>query len=132
MAEHDNAQVHSAETQLAEENKLIAERREKLARIRAAGNAFPNDFRRDACAAELQAEYAEKEADYFEQNPRRVVVAGRVMAKRLMGKASFLSILDHSGRIQLYVARDALGEAAYDAFKTWEDVLTFFARLGGQ
>lgn len=115
-----NIQEHSPETRLAEENKLIAERREKLARIRAAGNAFPNDFRRDASAAQLQVEYAEKEADYFEQNPRRVVVAGRVMAKRLMGKASFLSILDHSGRIQLYVARDSLGEEAYEAFKTWD------------
>ena len=67
MSEHEistgAAEEHSPETLLAEENKLIAERRDKLSRIRAAGNAFPNDFRRDASAAELQVEYAEKEAD---------------------------------------------------------------------
>ncbi|MGC8697792.1 MAG: lysine--tRNA ligase [Halothiobacillus sp.] len=103
-----------------DENKLIAERREKLKKIRENGNAFPNDFRRDASAGALQADYSDKPAEYFDEHPLRVVVAGRVMAKRLMGKASFLSILDSTGRIQLYVARDAIGEAVYEDFKTWD------------
>lgn len=110
----------SSATEVIDENRLIAERRDKLKRIREAGNAFPNDFRRDASAGDLHAQYAEKDAGFFDENPLRVIVAGRVMAKRLMGKASFLSILDHTGRIQLYVARDALGEAVYDDFKTWD------------
>ncbi|MHB1228810.1 MAG: lysine--tRNA ligase [Halothiobacillus sp.] len=119
MSEHESPSAH-AEERHVDENKLIAERREKLKRIRENGNAFPNDFRRDASAGELHAEYAEKPTEFFEETPLRVVIAGRVMAKRLMGKASFLSLLDHSGRIQLYVARDALGDAVYEDFKTWD------------
>lgn len=110
----------TAATPAMDENHLIAERREKLKKIRAEGVAFPNDFRREAAAGELQAEYADTDAAWFGENPRRAVVAGRIMAKRIMGKASFLSILDHSGRIQLYVTRDDLGAEAYDAFKTYD------------
>lgn len=119
MSAHEHLSP-SAEAIPVDENKLIAERREKLKKIRAHGNAFPNDFRRDASAGVLQADYSDKPSDYFDEHPLRVVVAGRVMAKRVMGKASFLSILDDTGRIQLYVARDALGEAGYDDFKTWD------------
>jgi len=119
MSAHENLPAISQEAPV-DENKLIAERREKLKKIRENGNAFPNDFRRDASAGVLQADYSEKPSEYFDEHPLRVVVAGRVMAKRLMGKASFLSILDDTGRIQLYVARDAIGEAVYEDFKTWD------------
>jgi len=103
-----------------DENKLIAQRRDKLNQLRSEGNAFPNDFRRDVLAAELQAEYGEKDNEFFEQESRRVVVAGRMMAKRVMGKASFAQIQDMSGRIQVFVQRDALAEGEYQKFKTWD------------
>ncbi len=108
------------ETTPQDENKLIAERREKLQRLRDEGVAFPNDFRRNVMAGELHAEYGDKPRDFFEASPVRVAVAGRMMAKRLMGKASFASLLDMSGRIQIYVQRDALPEGVYERFKTWD------------
>ena len=103
-----------------DENKLIAQRRDKLNQLRSEGNAFPNDFRRDVLAGELQAEYGEKDNEFFEQESRRVVVAGRMMAKRVMGKASFAQIQDMSGRIQIFVQRDTLAEGEYQKFKTWD------------
>ena len=102
-----------------DENKLIAERRAKLTALRAQGIAFPNDFRRDDLAAQLQAQYGDKDAVWFEANPVPVTVAGRMMAKRVMGKASFATIADRSGRIQLFLQSAAVGEA-YDAFKGWD------------
>ena len=104
-----------------EENKLIAQRREKLRAMRQQGVAFPNDFRRNVMAGELHAEYGEKDNAYFEQNPRRVSVAGRMMAQRIMGKNAFASIQDMSGKIQLFVARDTLPEGFYnEQFKKWD------------
>ncbi len=104
-----------------EENRLIAERRRKLAKIREEeGIAFPNDFRRNVVAAELHAHYGDRDNDWFEANPIRVAVAGRMMAKRVMGKASFAHIQDMSGRIQLFIQRDALPEGVYQKFKTWD------------
>ncbi|KKN48895.1 hypothetical protein LCGC14_0648340 [marine sediment metagenome] len=103
-----------------DENRLIAQRREKLASIREQGNAFPNDFRRNVLNAELQAEYADWDGDKLKANPLRVKVAGRMMTKRVMGKASFATIRDMSGDIQLYVARDELPEGVYPQFKTWD------------
>ncbi|MDD3610292.1 MAG: lysine--tRNA ligase, partial [Halothiobacillaceae bacterium] len=105
--------------QTQDESHLIAERRAKLARLREQGIAFPNDFRRNVVAGELHAEYGEKDKAWFEANSVRAAVAGRIMAKRVMGKASFISVLDMSGRIQFYVAQDDLGEA-YEDFKTWD------------
>ncbi|MEP7313083.1 MAG: lysine--tRNA ligase [Pseudomonadota bacterium] len=102
-----------------DENKLIAERRAKLGALRAQGVAFPNDFRREHIAAPLHATYGERDADWFEANPVPVTVAGRMMAKRVMGKASFATIADRSGRIQLFLQAAALGEV-YDAFKGWD------------
>ena len=111
---------HSTETQI-DENKLIAERRAKLAALREQGNAFPNDFRRNVMAGELRAEYAHKDKAALEAEPVRVAVAGRMMTRRIMGKASFAHIQDMSGRIQLYVARDLLPEGVYnDQFKKWD------------
>ncbi len=103
-----------------DENKLIAERRDKLKQLRANGIAFPNDFRRDVMAGELHAEYGDKDPDYFTTNVHRVSVAGRMMAKRIMGKASFTQLLDMSGRIQLFLERDGLAEGVYAQFKTWD------------
>lgn len=102
-----------------DEHRLIAERREKLKQLRA-GIAFPNDFRRDVMAGELHAEYGDKSAEFFETESRRVRVAGRMMAKRIMGKASFTHILDMSGRIQLFLERDSLPEGIYQQFKGWD------------
>ena len=102
------------------EHALIAQRREKLKSLRDSGNAFPNDFRRDAIAGELHAEYDGKENDELEAAPVRVKVAGRLMAKRVMGKASFAQLQDMSGRIQLFLQRDALPEGLYQEFKGWD------------
>jgi len=104
-----------------DENKLIAQRREKLRALSEEGVAFPNDFRRNVMAGELHAEYGEKDNPFFEQNPIRVSVAGRMMAQRIMGKNAFASIQDMSGRIQLFVQRDSLPEGFYNQqFKKWD------------
>jgi lysyl-tRNA synthetase class 2 len=103
-----------------DDNKLIAQRREKLQALRQEGNAFPNDFRRNVLAGELHAEYDEKDAEFFEGTNLRVAVAGRMMAKRVMGKASFAQLQDMSGRIQIFVQRDELPEGDYPRFKTWD------------
>jgi len=104
-----------------DENKLIAQRREKLQAMREAGNAFPNDFRRDALAAELHATFGHQSAEELEQQAVRVKVAGRMMAKRVMGKASFAQLQDMSGRMQLFLQRDALPEGVYnEGFKKWD------------
>ena len=102
-----------------DENHLIAERRAKLARLRERGNAFPNDFRRDALAADLATAYGEKSAEALEADPVRVRVAGRMRLKRLMGKASFAKVEDSSGAIQLFLQQQALG-TTYEEFKGWD------------
>ncbi len=104
-----------------DENKLIAQRREKLAAMREAGNAFPNDFRRDALAAEIIANFDQYTAEELEAMQVKVKVAGRLMAKRVMGKASFAQLQDMSGRIQLFLQRDNLPEGVYnEGFKKWD------------
>ena len=109
-----------------DENKLIAQRREKLAALRAAasengGTAFPNTFRRDALAGELLEHYQDKTKEELEELNFRVAVGGRMMAKRIMGKASFSQLQDMSGRIQLFIQRDSLPEGVYnEGFKKWD------------
>ena len=103
-----------------DENHIIAERRAKLAEWRKTGKAFPNDFERENTALKLHEGYGEKSAEELEGLPVEVKVAGRMMLKRVMGKASFATLQDVSGRIQTYVARDKVGEEAYAAFKTWD------------
>ncbi len=103
-----------------DENRLIAERRQKLDLLRDAGNAFPNDFRRNALAGGLHAQYEPMEGEALEAEGIRVAVAGRMMAKRVMGKAAFTHIKDMSGKIQLFLQRDALPEGVYAAFKKWD------------
>ena len=103
-----------------DENKLIAERRQKLAALRTAHEpAFPNDFRRDSLASELHLGFDEVDGVALEAQAIRVTVAGRMMLRRIMGKASFVTVQDSSGRIQLFLQRDVLGEA-YEAFKGWD------------
>jgi lysyl-tRNA synthetase, class II len=137
----------------AEENKLIAERRAKLAQLRASGSgsvggdsggtgtggtgtggagtggagtggagtggAYPNDYRRDALAGQLHAAFGERSGEWLEANPSHVSVGGRLMFKRVMGKASFAKIGDRTGQIQLYLQQETLGKA-YDAFKGFD------------
>ncbi len=108
--------------QTLDENQLIAQRREKLSAMREQGNAFPNDFRRDIVAGELHAEYGDKDKEALEALGLRVRIAGRMMSRRVMGKASFAHVQDMSGRIQLMVRKDALGDESYDFFKRDLDV----------
>ena len=109
----------------ADDNKLVAERREKLAAIRAAGVAFPNDFKPRDRAAELHGAHSDKTAETLEAQALPAVVAGRMMLKRVMGKACFATLQDGSGRLQLYVTADAVGAETLAAFKHWDlgDVL---------
>lgn len=107
-------------TEQQDEHKLITQRRQKLEAMRQQGPAFPNDFRRDTLAAELHAQFGHKEAEFFEEASIRVKVAGRMMGKRVMGKASFVHIQDMSGRIQLFLQRDSLPQGRYQEFKSWD------------
>jgi len=108
-----------------DENQLIAERRDKLRAVRERGIAFPNDFKPAHRAAALQQQYASLTAEVLQVQNVSVSVAGRMMLKRVMGKASFATVQDGSlgatgGRIQLYITRDALGETLYNDFKHWD------------
>lgn len=106
---------------LQDEQEQIRQRRSKLNEIRERGIAFPTDFRRNVVVGELLAEYGEKSKEELEAEPIRVKVAGRMMTRRIMGKASFCHIQDMSGKMQLYVARDHLPEGFYnDQFKKWD------------
>jgi lysyl-tRNA synthetase class 2 len=113
------------DTTQPDDNQLIAERREKLKALREAqrqgkGVAFPNDFKPDVHAADLHARHGAKEAEQLTAEGTPAKVAGRMMLKRVMGKASFASLQDQSGRIQIYVTRDDVGEETYAAFKHWD------------
>ncbi len=112
-------QVQPAVEQL-DENAQIAVRREKLAALRAQGNAYPNDYRRDALAQDLTDQYGAIEKEPLEAQAIKVKLAGRIMTRRLMGKASFCHIQDMSGRIQVYVRGDDLPEGVYESFKHWD------------
>jgi lysyl-tRNA synthetase class 2 len=113
------------DTTQPDDNQLIAERREKLKALREAqrqgkGVAFPNDFKPDAHADHLHAAHGAKDAEQLVAEGTVVRVAGRMMLKRVMGKASFASLQDQSGRMQIYVTRDDVGEETYAAFKHWD------------
>ena len=103
-----------------DENQIIAERRARLAELRKSGAAFPNDFHREHLAAELHKAWGDKSNEELEPKSIAVAVAGRIMLKRVMGKASFATVQDMSARIQLYVTRDAVGEPEYEAFKRYD------------
>ncbi len=103
-----------------ESNEQIAQRKAKLQALRSQGMAYPNDFQRDALAGELQERFSDESEENLAKKPVRVKLAGRIMTRRLMGKASFVNLQDMSGRIQLYIARDLLPEGVYTDFKTWD------------
>ncbi len=103
-----------------DENQIITERREKLAAIRSQGIAFPNDFQRTDYAADLQAAHGDKSKEELEANPIQVNLAGRMMLKRVMGKASFATLQDMGGRVQIYLSNDLTGSDTHEAFKHWD------------
>ena len=111
---------HAESAIVQDENHIIAERRAKLAALRQAGVAFPNDFQRENTAQKLHDGYGEKSTEELADLPVEVRVAGRMMLKRVMGKAAFATLQDMSGRIQIYVARDKVSEDTYASFKTWD------------
>src|SRR3569833_1616475 len=119
MTDHP-ASATANEATAPDENKLIAERREKLKALRGQGIAFPNDFKVDAFAGDLRAQFADHDAEAIEAAGRRVKVAGRIVLKRVQGKVSFVQMQDFTGRIQLFVHQGTVGEESYVAFKGWD------------
>ncbi|SFU27228.1 lysine--tRNA ligase [Xenorhabdus koppenhoeferi] len=102
-------------------NNELKTRREKLAILRSDGVAFPNDFRRENISEDLHAKYDGKTKEELEELGIEVTVAGRMMTRRIMGKASFATLQDVGGRIQIYVSRDDLPEGIYNTqFKKWD------------
>ncbi|NJR71991.1 MAG: hypothetical protein HC782_02450 [Gammaproteobacteria bacterium] len=113
----------SATNPAIDDNHVIAERKQKLAAIRAAtnGHAFPNDIRPEHHAAQLHAEYGEVTKEVLAANLSATKkVAGRIMLKRIMGKMAFATIQDATGQIQLYVTLEGVGEATIEAFKHYD------------
>jgi len=103
-----------------DDNKLIEERREKLKALRAKGNAYPNDFRRNDLASRLTQLHGEKTKEQLEQEKPAASIAGRMLLKRIMGKVTFATLQDTSGRLQIYVSNDSTGAEAHEAFKHWD------------
>ena len=103
-----------------DDHQILAERRAKLAEIRAAGIAFPNDFVPTTNARALHDENDAREAESFDGDSAVHAIAGRMMLMRVMGKASFASVKDGSGTIQVYVQREVVGDDAYAAFRRWD------------
>jgi lysyl-tRNA synthetase, class II len=109
----------------ADDNQLIAERREKLAALRAQAQAtgaavFPNDFKPTHHALDLHHRHGQVPNEELEPQAVTVAVGGRMMLKRVMGKACFATLQDSSGRIQLYITQDAVGAEVLAAFKHWD------------
>ena len=115
------SEQNQAEAPQVELSEILAQRLSKLDAMRAKGQAFPNDFRRDNISDELHAKYDEKSKEEIDELAVEVSIAGRMMTRRIMGKASFATIQDMGGRVQVYVARDNLEEGFYnDEFKKWD------------
>lgn len=109
-----------SDDKIQDESKLIAERRRKLAELREQGNAYPNDVHRNALAEELQLTFADHDDETLRKENVVVTVAGRMMVKRVMGKASFIKLQDRSGQIQARLERDRLPDGVYQSFKKWD------------
>lgn len=103
-----------------DENEQIAQRRSKLSELRKQSNPYPNTFKPSDIAAELHANYQEYATEKLEELAIEARVAGRLMTRRIMGKASFVHLQDRSGKIQLYVKQDQMPAQMYDAFKEWD------------
>jgi lysyl-tRNA synthetase class 2 len=102
------------------ENEQIVERKNKLRLWREEEKAYPNDFRRDSLASELHTQWQAASEEDLEKAQHSVHLAGRIMTRRLMGKASFIHLQDMSGKIQCYVTQNIIGEEAYQDFKKWD------------
>ena len=116
MSENNN----SSSTEAVDTNQIIEERRSKLSKLREAGNAFPNDFEREDMAQALHNQHGDKDKETLEELQVRATVAGRIMLKRVMGKASFATIQDMSGQVQLYINNAGIGEEEHASFKHWD------------
>ena len=116
MSENNN----SSPTEVIDTNQIIEERRSKLNKLREAGNAFPNDFERKDLAQEIHDKYGKQDKENLEELDASATVAGRIMLKRVMGKASFATIQDMSGQIQLYINNAGIGDEEHSAFKHWD------------
>jgi lysyl-tRNA synthetase class 2 len=116
----NNKEHESGNKEAVDENRLIAERREKLHALKAQGTAYPNDFQTNALAAKLLDQFGDQENETLAELDDRFSIAGRMMAKRVMGKIAFVSLKDASGTIQLVVQRDNLPEGVYQQFKQWD------------
>lgn len=116
------SEVSNHTTETVDENHVMAERRAKLTQIRGQRNAFPNTFKRDTLASQLHADYAHLDKAALAELPEKInaKVAGRIMLKRVMGKASFFTLQDMSGQIQVYLRGQDIGEASYDEAKHWD------------
>ena len=114
-----------------DENQIIAERRAKLAELRQTGPAFPNDFERRDLAGDLHAAHGHKSKEELEATAIPVQVAGRMMLKRVMGRASFATLQDMSGRVQIYLSNDGVGAETHELFKHWDlgDILGVYGTL---
>ncbi len=115
MTEKENTEITEQE-----ENRLIAERRSKLDVLRESGQAYPNDFRKESSSGELADRFGDSGAEDLEQVDEVFSVAGRIMAKRVMGKIAFVRLQDRSGSIQLMIQRDNLPEGVFQEFKHWD------------
>jgi lysyl-tRNA synthetase, class II len=104
----------------ADENQLIAERRDKLAAIRRKGVAFPNDFKPRDQAGDLHRLHETKDGPALDAQPIAACIAGRMMLKRVMGRACFATLQDGTGRLQIYLTQDAVGEHTLNEFKHWD------------
>jgi lysyl-tRNA synthetase, class II len=109
-------------TEHIDENQQIAGRKTKLTELRKQGNPYPNDFRPDTCAEEIHRMYGDKSQADLAAEPILVKIAGRIMTRRIMGKASFITIQDMTGHIQLYLRHDDLSNEQYQNFKAWHDL----------
>ena len=103
-----------------DDNDIIRQRRAQLQALRERGNAYPNDFRRNILAQELHTRYGDEDKEQLETETEKFSLAGRMMSRRVMGKASFAHIQDMSGRIQLFIRRDDLADDSYAHFKKWD------------
>ena len=104
----------------ADDNHIVAERREKLERLRSRGYAFPNDFRRKHTAQQLHDAYGDASKEALEDAAIETAVAGRIVLRRGQGRASFLTLQDVSGRIQIYIRQNDVGKEVYENFKSWD------------
>ncbi len=127
MSEQNPTNAQTDET--VDENKLIAQRREKLAALRSQGQAYPNHFKRDSLAADLIKQHGHDSKESLEEKSISACIAGRMMLKRIMGKASFAKLQDMTGQFQIYVHRDTIGADEYAAFKH-SDIGDIYGAIG--